>query len=302
MFIKSLQKRIWLLLLFASLLIAGCTSEPAAEVDDPSQGSETVPTQTEVPTLEPSLTPIDFAIQVNGMIITTAEFQAELARYLAAVGTGTELATTDEEIVVQELVNQLLLAQAAQESGFAANETIVQQRIDQLDIGDQALQDWLTDHGYTQESFRLALARSIAAAWMRDKIIADVPKTAEQVHAHQILLYNSEEADDVYAQLSAGTDFETLVEQYDPRTKGELGWFPRGYLTVPELDDVIFALEPGEYSSIIETRLGFHIIQVIERDDNYPLDFSSYQVVQKIALENWLNDRLSQSEVKYNLP
>lgn len=302
MFIKSLQKTLLLLLLCSSLVLAGCTSEPTVVDGDLPPNSQPAPTQTAESTPEPSPTPIDFAIQVNGMIITTAEYQAELARYQAAAGAGTELATENEEIVTQDLVNQLLLAQAAQEAGFIVDEATVQQRIDQLDVGEQALQEWLTTHGYTEESFRSALARSIAAAWMRDQIIADAPKTTEQVHARQILLYNSEEADGVFSQLTAGTDFETLAEQYDPRTKGELGWFPRGYLTVLELDDVIFALEPGEYSPIIETKVGFHIVQVIEKDSNYPLNFSTYQVVQKIALQNWLQDRFEQSEILYNLP
>lgn len=282
--------------------MTGCASEPAVELGETPQESQPLPTPTDLPTVEPSSTPVDFAIQVNGMIITKAEYQGELARYQAAVGTGTELATGDEEIVSQDLTNQLLLAQAAQEAGYVVDEAMVQQHIDRLDIGDQALQDWLTNHGYTEENFRSALARSIAAAWMRDKIIADVPKMTEQVHARQILLYNSEEADGVYAQLAAGTDFETLAEQYDPRTKGELGWFPRGYLTVPELDEIIFALEPGQYSPVIETKLGFHIVQVIEKEADYPLNFNTYQAVQKNALENWLHDRLVQSEVKYNLP
>ena len=279
-------------------LFSGCqpappeTSEEIIPILRPS--SEQQDTDAPAP-LEPSVTPVDLAVQVNGAGVTKAEYQAELARYRAAAGT--ELATEDEDFVIQDMIDQLLLAQAAAEAGFVVDEAMLQSRIEQLDIGEQALQDWLDTHGYTDESFRDALARSIAAAWMRDRIIAEVPKTVEQVHARQILLYNSEEADGVFTQLEAGADFETLAEQYDPLLKGDLGWFPRGYLTVPELDDVIFSLSPGGYSPIVETMLGYHIVQVVEQDSAYPLNPNTYRVVQTQALEQWLLDRWAQSEI-----
>ena len=281
-------------------MVAGCSSEPTLTSSEMPQDAQPDPTQADIATLEPSPTPVPLAAQVNGTGITEAEYRAELARYQAEAGT--ELATEDEAFVLQDMINQLLLAQAAEEAGYVVDEAQVQERINQLGVSDQALQDWLTDNSYDDDSFRNALARSIAAAWMRDQIIADVPEIAEQVHARQILLYNSEEADAIFAQISTAADFETLAEQYDPLAKGDLGWFPKGYLTVSELDEIIFSLAPGEYSPIVETELGFHIIQVIERDSAYPLNFSTYQVVQKTALENWLHDRQSQSEIIYSLP
>jgi len=292
----------WRPLILAGFLIliffSGCQPAPPATSDDVTQGSQPSPAQPEADTptpLEPSATPVEWAVTVNGEGITKAEYQAELARYRSAAGT--ELATEDEDFVIQDMIDQLLLAQAAAQAGFVVDEAMVQSRIELLDIEEQALRDWLETHSYTDESFRYALARSIAAAWMRDRIIAEVPKTAQQVHARQILLYNSAEADDVLAQLEAGADFETLAEQYDPLLKGDLGWFPRGYLTVPELDDVIFSLSPGEHSSVIETILGFHIVQVIEFDSAHPLDPNTYRVVQTQAIEQWLLDRRASSEI-----
>jgi peptidyl-prolyl cis-trans isomerase C len=291
-----------LMVSLAGVVVAGCTFNPTLTSDEVPvvQTDQPAPTQTEAATLEPSPTPVDWAVQINETGITKAEYQAELARYQAA--TGTELATEDEEFVMQEMLNQLLLAQAAEEAGFVVDDDQISQRIAQLDISDQALGEWLSAHGYDEESFRSALKLSIAAAWMRDQIVVGVPETAEQVHARQILLYNSDEAEAVYAQLSSGADFATLAGQYDLLAKGDLGWFPRGYLTVPELDDVIFALEPGEYSPVVETEVGFHILQVVERDSVYPLNFSAYQIVQKATLENWIQERQAQSEIIYYLP
>lgn len=292
------RRYLMLLGILALLLIPGCQSDPTETSQGATQTSLAPPTLegtgTTIP-LQPSETPLSLTALVNGEGISEAEYQAELARYRAAVGT--EMATEDEQYILQELIDQLLMAQAAEKSGFIVDEAMVQSRIEQLDIGEQALQDWLSEHDYTDASFRAALARSIAAAWMRDQVIADVPKTAEQVHARQVLLYNSEEADGVFGQLEAGADFETLAEQYDPLTKGDLGWFPRGYLTVPELDDVVFNLAPGEHSPVIQTILGYHILQLVEKDVAHPLTPNTYRVVQTQALVHWLQGLRDQSEI-----
>ena len=190
----------------------------------------------------------------------------------------------------------------AAEAGFIPDDAFIQARIDQLGMNEAALQDWITANGYSQESFKHALGRSISAAWMRDQIIAEVSSTAEQVHARQILLYNSDEAENSYAQLQAGTDFATLATQYDPLASGELGWFPQGYLTVSELDEPVFSLQPGEYTEVIETVLGFHIVQVIEKDAQHPLSPGAYQTLQVQAVQDWLVERRGQSDIQILSP
>ncbi|MDD3877809.1 MAG: peptidylprolyl isomerase, partial [Bacteroidales bacterium] len=66
-----------------------------------------------------------------------------------------------------------------------------------------------------------------------------------------------------------GADFTALAVMYsdDPgsaRKGGELGFFNRGEL-YPEYETVAFGLAAGEISPIVETKAGFHIIQLIER-------------------------------------
>lgn len=256
------------------------------------------------PSLLPATpTPQPLAALVNGEAISLAEYQAELSRYMAAVGT--ELATEDEQRVLNDLIDRVILAQAAVEVGFVVNETILQERYDGLVTrlgNEQALLDWMTARGYSKSSFRQDLARSIAAAWMREQILSEMPGTVEQVHVRQILLYNSDEANEVLAQLGSGEDFVTLSAQYDPVAKGDLGWFPRGYLLDPKLEDVAFSLHPGEYSEVVETSIGFHILYVIENDPQHPLSPDARLVLQLQALRNWLDTRHKQSDIQVLLP
>ncbi len=70
-------------------------------------------------------------------------------------------------------------------------------------------------------------------------------------------------------RILAGESFNTLAILYSDdagsaRRGGELGFYGRGDLH-PEFEAVAFSLRPGEVSEIVETRSGFHIIQLIER-------------------------------------
>jgi len=302
---KILLKSYFVLgLLIVSTLLTACSTEEITPSETPTQTivvtlSNPAVTLTATP-FAPSATSIPLAARVNGQEISLEEYETELARFRATSGTG--LATYGEEIVLKDLIDQVLLAQVALESGFEINDALYQTRIEALGLNDQELADWMATYGYTEAVFRQAMERSIAGAWMRDQIISAVPETAEQVHARQFLLYNQEEANDIYDQLETGADFETLIAEYEPLTLGDLGWFPRGYLTVPEIDDFVFDLAPGAYSSVIQTSLGYHVIQVIEHDPEHLLSPDAYRVVQLQLLEQWLADRRTQSDIELLLP
>jgi parvulin-like peptidyl-prolyl isomerase len=137
---------------------------------------------------------------------------------------------------------------------------------------------------------------------MRDKIVAELPAAVEQVLARQILLYNSDAAAEALARLTAGEDFAALAAEYDPLTKGDLGWFPRGYLLDPALEEAAFSLQPGERSDIIETALGFHILQIIERDPARPLEQDARLALQSQHIQAWLAERRANSDIQILLP
>lgn len=283
-------------------ILAACRGETTSPTVPPTPQATPNPTHTATP-FQPSPTPQPLAAIVNGESITLERYQSELARYQAAVGT--QLATEDGRRVIAEMIDQLLLAQGAAEAGYQVDAAAVQARLDQLTAqlrSAQALLDWMATHGYTPETFREDLARSMAVAWMRDQIAAGVPAVADQVHARQILLYNSEDATRVLADISSGKDFTALAAQYDPVAKGDLGWFPRGYLTDERLEEAAFSLQPGEISQMIETKIGFHILQVIERDPARPLDPDARLTLQMRALEKWLMNRRATSEIQILLP
>lgn len=89
------------------------------------------------------------------------------------------------------------------------------------------------------------------------------------VHARHIVVASRAEAEQVRAALVAGTDFETLARVCslsESRKRGGnimTGWGQYG----PEWERVVFALQEGEISPVIENAGLFEIVQVTQRID-----------------------------------
>jgi peptidyl-prolyl cis-trans isomerase C len=250
----------------------------------------------------PTATPEPLALTVNGDGVSLIEFNAEVADYTKSqTALGKTITSADAtDAVIKDLTAQILLAQGARTNGFALDDAALQSRIDSLvgQIGGaENLSRWQSDHGYNDQTFRSALRRAAEAAWMRDKIIAEVPSTAEQVHVQQILLYNQDKAQSFLSQLNSGTDFDELAQSADPLTRGDLGWVPRGYLLDQKIEDAAFSLEAGAHSDVITTDVGFHIIRVLERDPKRPLSPDALVTLQDLALKKWIDDQHQQAKI-----
>ena len=265
---------------------------------------EPAPVLTPTPIPTPTETPVPLAVSINGEDITAAEFEAELARYQQAqAGLGNTVSLdTATQAVLNDMIDTLLLGQGAAAYGLGVDDATVQSRIDALAAqvgGLDALAAWESAHGYTDADFRAALRRQIAAAWMRDQIAASVSSTAEQVHVKQILLYNAGDAQQALGFLQAGWNFDDLAAQYDPVTKGELGWFPRGYLPAPAIEDAAYALQPGQYSAIVQDETGYHLLYVVERDPTRLLSPDALLTLQERAVQSWLTQRRNESTILF---
>ena len=100
----------------------------------------------------------------------------------------------------------------------------------------------------------------------------------DQLHARHILLRPNELLDNdairqkligIRTQIESGDDFATVARAVseDPQSAadgGDLGWLSPGD-TVPEFEQTIAKMELGELSQPIQTRFGWHLVQVLER-------------------------------------
>ncbi|MEC9487215.1 MAG: peptidylprolyl isomerase [Prosthecochloris sp.] len=109
-----------------------------------------------------------------------------------------------------------------------------------------------------------------------------LPVIPESVRISQIVLYPQvtaaskaaarERVEEALLKLREGADFAEIAREYsqDPGSAavgGDLGYSKRGEFVKP-FEEAAFALEKGEVSGIVETRYGYHIIQVLERKND----------------------------------
>jgi len=89
----------------------------------------------------------------------------------------------------------------------------------------------------------------------------------QEIRVRHILVNSSEEAEKILNMVKSGEDFAKLAEKHSigPSGKrgGDLGYFKKGMM-VPEFDAAAFNLTKlGQISNIVQTKFGYHIIQLI---------------------------------------
>jgi peptidyl-prolyl cis-trans isomerase C len=287
------MKRLLITLFVALFVVTGCKRTPTtiSPTAEPTSAST------------PTITPEPMALIVNGEGVTLVEYNAALTRLQEAQQSIGKAASPQEQrdSLVETFVSELLLSQAAAQGGESVDDTELQARVDKLAAelgGVDKLTAWQQRYGYTPESFNASLRRSILVSWERDAILNAVPTTADQVHARQILVQDKDNADAAYAQIRTGTDFATLAYEYDPALGGEMQWFPQWGLTQQNVADAAFALQPGEYSEVIKSEIGYHIVYVIERDAQHPLSVNMRLLLQQKTLQQWLTDAKAASTIE----
>jgi peptidyl-prolyl cis-trans isomerase C len=309
--------------LLVGILLIGCSTKtpaPPAPAPDQSAVAEQatavplVPTATEVPpTATPSPTPEPpAAARVNGQLITLEDFEKELARYEAAQRSlGNPLSAEEhpyQSDVLDYLIEQTLIEQAAVSEGIGISDQELDAEIERLktETGAEAFESWLQTNQYSMDEFRKVLRAQLTTQAMIDRVASSVGPTADQVHARHIVVASAETAEAITTQLEQGADFATLARTYslDESTRmngGDLGFFPRGLLLAPEVEEAAFSLAVGETSQIIESDFGIHIVQVLERDPARPLSAEIQQRLRAVAFEKWLDQLWQTATVERNI-
>lgn len=149
-----------------------------------------------------------------------------------------------------------------------------------------------------RDLFRVDLYRQKLQEYLGNQL----PTSELQIHARHILLATQEEAAAALARLKAGEDFVAVAKELstDTSTKeegGDLGWFPMGQMD-PTFEQAAFATAAGQISDVVQTSYGFHIIQVVERDENRPLDQSALEQKKSGVLDDWLSASRNSTQVE----
>lgn len=273
--------------------LAACQLTTPGPTAPPPATLTSAPTLTPVP---PTATPVPLATRVNGVDILLSDYASEIERCrIGYQQAGRDPAVCDKA-ALQGLIDAVLIEQAAAAAGVTVDDAAVDAAVAQAQTdlgGAEPFAQYLAAIGYSAETYREAMRRDLLRARFTAPIAAAVPATAEQVHALLILVGTEAEASSILAQLQGGSDFASLAlaNSLDASSRvggGDLGWFARGTLTVPEIEDAAFALQPGELSDAVATPLGYAIVRVEEREPARPLGPDQLEAAGRAAVEAWL--------------
>jgi parvulin-like peptidyl-prolyl isomerase len=321
----------WLLVVLGMVLIFGVVTACGDPAPDPNPAAPATESETSggdaegtpaddaeaaTPTPEPTPTATmePVAAIVNGTPIPLASYEHQVSRYEASmVAAGEDLdkpegqqaAAQGRQWVLDLMIEQVLIEQAAAEEGVTVTDDELQGTIDSLreEIGDDDFNAWLEKEGMSLEQMRERLRSDMIATKMANRIAEAVPQTTDHVHARHILLATREEAERILSQLEAGGDFATLAREYsnDVSTRdvgGDLGFFPPGVLTSDSVEAAAFALQPGQISGVVESELGFHVVQVVERTPDQEVSPENLRLLRDQAVRGWLDELRESADIQ----
>lgn len=168
---------------------------------------------------------------------------------------------------------------------------------------EQALVNFNESIGFDENDLRDIIRKQLYYQKLQESMRAELSgeSTEEQVWAKHILVADQATATLVLERLAAGEAWHDLAAEFSTDTSnkdrgGDLGWFGRGMM-VAEFEDAAFSLEIGEISDPVETNFGFHIIQLIGREER-PLSNEELEQRHQQAFFEWLQGIREDSEIE----
>jgi parvulin-like peptidyl-prolyl isomerase len=151
--------------------------------------------------------------------------------------------------------------------------------------------DNIKGFGVNEAVFRSVYENQIYREKLLAVIAKDAPHSQEEALVRHILVDNEQLAGVVYALLNGGQDFGELAKKYSKDTSsavngGNMEWFGKGAM-VPEFEQAAFSQKIGEIGKPVKSQYGYHIIQVIARQD-MPANASQYEQNRQTAFTDWL--------------
>lgn len=197
----------------------------------------------------------------------------------------------DKSLVLDQMISEKLLIQEAKYMGLEEDNDVLEQI---KKITEQILVQVLIEREISDKI--KVNDEEVLEYYEQNK---DSFTEKEQVHLYNILLETEEEAQDVLEQLKAGGDFSEIAIEKSAGPSatqgGDLGYLTRGTI-IPEIEEVVFALELEELSEVIKTDFGFHILKITEKK---PETVKALEEVKEDIIQTLLPDK--QKEAFENL-
>jgi hypothetical protein len=149
----------------------------------------------------------------------------------------------------------------------------------------------------TEEAFLTYLEAQIYRQRMLATFEDDVERVQEQVRLRHIRVTDSETVDEIIARLDAGESWDDLAAELSEDTLskdlgGDLGWLTWDSVMdqFGEESENIFQAPINDLLDPIQTQVGWHLIQVLDRGER-SLDEAAFQQAVRRKFNDWLTSQ-----------
>ncbi len=211
------------------------------------------------------------SVYINGVMIDKTAIAQEL-QYHPAPTKEDALFLATQALVVRELLKLAVLAD--EDLGQAAWEANEEQAIS--DLIEKNVVATTPDSDTCERYYEQNKADYKTAPIMsvRHILLASLPEDGDDRLATKKQAY--ELIEQIQNSQNSSAEFIELARRYSAcpskEQGGELGVLTQGQ-TVPEFESVVFNLEEGLAPSPVETRYGFHIVEVLDKQPGVQLDY-----------------------------
>ena len=243
------------------------------------------------------------AAKVNSEIITLSVIE-ERAEILRQKYVGAPISISEQDLlkeVLNMVIEERLQIQEGKKLGFVIDEDAVDAAMEEIikknDLTEGQLQEMLKREGRTLKSYKNHIRDQIMVSkitrfeignrvkvseksiikyykenqkefWQEGKVKArHILFIAERGSSEKIRREKLQQAKKILLKLRKGNDFAKLAMKYSEDISasngGDVGFVGRGKM-VPEFEEAVFNLKPGQVSDIVKTEYGYHIIKVEE--------------------------------------
>jgi parvulin-like peptidyl-prolyl isomerase len=158
----------------------------------------------------------------------------------------------------------------------------------------QQYNDTLTEfknYGISEQTLREVYEAQILRQKLQADLAKDLPRSDVQVWARHVLVDTPELAKQVQTLLLSGEDFAKVARDFSKDTGsavngGDLGWQPASNF-VAEFAEAVKTQEIGAIGEPVKTEYGYHVIQVIARQE-LPLTDAQFETQAQTAFNDWL--------------
>lgn len=284
-------------------VLAACSDAPATSEPATSAAQVAEPTQV-VAADDTAGIPDNIVASVNGIEIDRMTFERQRQRF--APGVTGDVALNEQ--ILETLIEQELINQGAAALNVTISQEAIQTEIDTLKAAagsEESWQTWLSQNNMTESELPLVQRETLLTQGVRNALLQPYLGPVAQVQARHILLDDEATARAVLDQLAAGGDFVALAAEFSEdtttrETGGDLGWFTAVELVDSDLADLAFRLDVGLIAGPVESRLGWHIIQVLDKAQR-EIEVERLPLLQVNIFNTWLAQQYNNAQIERNL-